>query len=83
MEATGQRLIMPSSTSEWESLKVWAFEDAAKRLDEILDAAVTAPQIIEKAGRRFVISLASDASKKDVDFLLRGGPLEGDEDISS
>lgn len=67
--------------SEWKSLRTWAFEVASKRLDEILNAAIAAPQTIEKDGRRFVVSLATDASEKDVEFLLKGGPLEGDEDL--
>jgi len=50
-------------------------------LDELLKAAVAAPQIIDWGGRRFVVSLATDASEKDVEFLLKGGPLEGDEDL--
>lgn len=72
-----------SRISEWKSLRVWAFGDAATRLGELLDAAIVSPQIVERDGRRFVISLAADASKKDVGFLLRGGPLEGDEDLGS
>jgi len=39
------------------------------------------PQTIERGGRQFVISRVGDASKQDVDFLLKGGPLEGDEDL--
>ena len=62
-------------------MRTWAFEVASKRLDEILNAAIAAPQTIEKDGRRFVVSLATDASEKDVEFLLKGGPLEGDEDL--
>ena len=74
----------PSSrASELKSLRIWAYEDAVTRLDQLLDAAIVSPQTIERDGRRFVISLAADASEKDVDFLLKGGPLDGDDDVDS
>lgn len=73
---------MISPASEWKSLRIWAFEDASKRLDEILNAALTAPQTIERDGRRFVVSLAAAPTKEDVSLLLKGGPLDGDEDLN-
>jgi len=66
---------------EWKPLRLWVFEDASRRLNELLDAAVTTPQMIERGRDRFVVSLATDASEKDIEFLLKGGPLEGDEDL--
>lgn len=57
----------------------WTFEDAIRHLDALLDAARSAPQIIERDGQRFVVSLIAGASNKDVDLLLKGGPLEGND----
>ena len=64
-------------------MKIWSFDDASNRLNEILDAAVSAPQTIEKDGRRFSISLVSSTSEIGVDFLLKGGPLDGEDDAKA
>lgn len=41
------------------------------------------PQTVERGGRRFVIALAREGSKQDVDFLLDGGPLADDDDLKA
>lgn len=62
-------------------MRVWAFEDASRRPNELLDAAVTAPQVIERGGDRFMVSFERAKAKPTTDFLLGGGPLDAGDDL--
>lgn len=47
----------------------------------MLDAAVTAPQMIERGGDRFMVSFERAKAKPTTDFLLGGGPLDAGDDL--